>query len=123
MNNIMKIVMSILLGIGVMQAQAFNCEGKITQVAISSAGTVRFTSDFAKNYTQVCSTKGTWLDIDTVTCMAWFSQLQAAFNSNTNLMIMYQDTEEYSSCENLPYHGNSLKPVWLINRPTPELGN
>ena len=100
-------------------AFAFNCEGYIKNIAVSHGGEVRIHTDFTTTYTTVCNTKGTWNGVDTVTCMAWFSQIQAAYSNNKKLLIMYPDqTDENSqtyTCETMPYYGNGLRPNFVIN--------
>lgn len=98
---------------------AFNCEGYLTQVAVSNGGEVRINADFTKTYTTVCNTKGTWNSVDTVTCMAWFSQIQTAYSNNKKLLVMYPDlTDEAGetyTCDTMPYYGKALKPNFVIN--------
>lgn len=115
----MKHISLLLIFLMSSTALAFNCEGNIKNIAVSHGGKVRIHTDFTRTYSTVCNTKGTWNSVDTVTCMAWFSQLQAAYSNNKKILIMYPDLADNDgntyTCESMPYYGHALKPSFIIN--------
>lgn len=57
---------------------AFECSVDVHRVLVYGNGSVNVLHTGRGDYTYICSAKGTWKGIDTVTCALWVSMLQNA---------------------------------------------
>lgn len=89
---------------------SFSCEVMVKRVLVYGDGTVSVLHDGRNDYTYICNSKGTWKDIDTVTCALWSSMLQSAQNNGRKVVFYYYGD---GSCSVLPTYGGSLAPVYI----------
>jgi len=73
---------------------------------------LRILTDFKSDYFAVCNVNGTWNDIPTPTCIAWYGQLAMAYKDKTPIEIYYPDDND---CNNFPSYTNAPRPDYIIN--------
>ena len=105
-------IFSVLLLMSQVAFATTTCTGKVTKVAINSNGELRITTDFRTAYFAVCNTDGSWNDIGTLTCMAWFSQLELAYKDNLDIRIHYPTGID---CSSFTSGSSAPKPDYIIN--------
>ncbi|BFM10146.1 hypothetical protein R50072_02990 [Simiduia litorea] len=88
----------------------YSCEVNVARVLVYGNGSVNVLHSGRNDYTYICNLKGTWKDIDTVTCSMWTSMLQSTQNNNKNA-IFYFGGE--GTCATLPLYGESPAPVYI----------
>jgi hypothetical protein len=88
------------------------CTGKVTEVALHHSGELRIVTDFRSTYFAICNVNGTWNNIETTTCMAWFSQVELAYKNNIDIRIHYANGTD---CNTFPAYADAPKPDYIIN--------
>ncbi|WP_419227338.1 hypothetical protein [Alteromonas sp. OM2203] len=89
---------------------AFSCEVDVKRVLVYGNGTVNILHSGRNDYTIICNTKGTWKNIDTVTCSLWVGLLQNIQNNNGKAVFYFA---ENGNCATLPTYGNSYAPQYI----------
>ena len=95
---------------------AFQCEVTVDRLLVYAVGHVNVLHDGRNDYTYICNTKGTWKDVDTVTCALWVAMLQSAQNNAKLVQFYYAGT---GSCATLPTYSAAPAPQYIgtINQP------
>lgn len=96
----------------VSDAATIYCGGTVVSLYVSDAGEVVFQPSYRSDYTQVCSLSGSWQDVSTETCYAWYSQLIAAKTHSKEVLLQYSVTG--LTCATLPTYAASLKPAYVM---------
>ena len=89
---------------------AFQCEVTVDRVLVYADGSVNVRHNGRNDYTYICNTKGTWKDVDTVTCALWVGVLQAAHNHGKLVQFYYAGT---GFCAMLPIYSAAPAPVYI----------
>ena len=89
---------------------AFQCEVTVDRLLVYADGSVNVLHDGRNDYTYICNTKGTWKDVDTVTCALWVAMIQSAQNNAKRVRFYYAGT---GSCAALPTYGAAPAPVYV----------
>jgi hypothetical protein len=88
----------------------FNCEVAITRVLIYGDGSVNVLHNGRGNYTFICNVKGTWKNIDSITCSHWIALLQNAQQQNKKAIFYYGGD---GNCASLPLYGSAPAPLYI----------
>ena len=91
------------------------CTGTVTRQYVDSASRVFILPTYAPSYTMVCDLDTTWNGITPDLCKTWFAQLQAAFHTQS-LVIVYYNAVSYPSCGDLPSYTAAPTPGYVMNR-------
>lgn len=89
---------------------AYNCVVNVKRVLVYGDGNVNILHDGRNDFTYICNTKGTWKNIDTVTCSHWVGLLQGTQNNDTKAIFYYGGN---GSCSSLPTYGSAPAPVYI----------
>lgn len=88
----------------------FNCEVDVQRVLVYADGSVNVLHSGRNDYTNICNVKGSWKDIDTVTCALWVGTLQSAQNNGKKAVFYYGGS---GTCATLPTYGSTPAPVYI----------
>lgn len=89
---------------------AFACDVTVDRLLVYADGSVNVYHSGRNDFTYICNTKGTWKDVDTVTCALWVGMLQGAQN-NAKLVRFWYAGE--GSCATLPTYSAAPAPVYI----------
>src|ERR1700710_96690 len=89
------------------------CQGTIQAVLMYSDGRVMIVGSWRQDYTQMCTTQGSWGGISTETCLSWYGAAIKARADHSNVTLNYSNAQGFT-CSNVPTYGSSLVPGYLM---------
>jgi hypothetical protein len=109
------VIVSIIAAATALPAKADQlwCQGTIQSVLMYSDGRVMIVGSWRQDYTQVCTTQGSWGGISTETCLSWYGAAIKARADHSNVTVNYGNAQGFT-CSNVPTYGSSLVPGYLM---------
>lgn len=88
----------------------FHCEVAVSRVLVYGDGTINVLHNGRGNYTYICNVKGTWKNIDSITCSHWVALLQNAQQQKKKAIFYYGGD---GSCGSLPLYDATPAPIYI----------
>lgn len=102
----------LLPAIVIAQSYSIWCAGTIGAVYVDNSGDVLFKPSWRGDWLEACSLKGTWNNVDPLTCSVWYSMLVTAYQGQKQTTMEY--SSPYSACANIPTYANAAPPNYVM---------
>jgi hypothetical protein len=87
------------------------CTGTVQYVLLYGDGTVSLVGSWRGDYTVLCNTNGTWGNIATEICLAWYGTAVKAAAESKHVAVYYSPSSY--TCATLPTYGSSSVPYYF----------